>query len=838
MNNLLKDIQFALRTLRKSPVFTGIAVLSLAFGIGANTAIFTLLDQVILRLLPVKDPEQLVLIYSRGGHYGNNRGGAALSYPMYLDFKTRNTLFSDLMCRYTTPMSMTVGNTTERVPGELVSGNYFQVLGVGAARGRTFTPEDDKTPGGHPIAMLSYGFWRTRFAGDPNIIGKQVKLNGLSMTIIGVSPQGFDGTDPGLSPSIRVPMMMKAQMTPGWDDMKNRRSRWINVFGRLKPGATIEKAKAEMQTIFHQILEMEVKEKDFANATPYTRSQFLKSYIVMDPAGNGRSSLRQQFAKPLWVLMAVVGFVLLIACANVANLLIARASGRQKEIAIRLALGSSRGRLIQQLLVESTLLSVAGGILGLVFSLITVKLLLNFLPMDFFQLTLSSTPDFRVLGFTFGISILTGLLFGLAPALQTTRPDIAPTLKDQAGNVMGGGSQVYFRKALVIAQVTLSLLLLIGAGLFIQSLRNLKTLNPGFKTTNLIAFNLDPTLNYQPERSRQVYKNLTGTMNTTPGVQKAGLAGVRILEDNEWDSSISVEGYTAKPGEDMQAFMNSVSPGYFAALGIPLLEGRDFRESDTIPTSVKENSPTVAVVNQSFAKHYFGNQSAIGKHVGFGGDPGTKLNIEIVGVIGDAKYMSMRDEIPRQMFVTYLQDNQPGGMTMFVRTTLPSEQMFNTIRKQMQSIDASVPLFNMKTIESQLDDNLVKERLIASLSSFFGALATLLAIIGLYGVMAYTVTQRTREIGIRMALGAIRGDVLWLVMKEVLVLVVIGVILGVPAALGLARLVQSQLYGLTPADPITVSIATLVLATVACLAGYIPALRATRIDPMTALRYE
>ncbi len=841
--NLAQDIRFAIRGSKQAPVFTAVAVISVALGIGANTAIFTLLDQVLLRLLPVKDPKQLVLLTSRGSHYGNNRGGNALSYPMYRDFRDHGEVFSGMFCRFALPLNVTFNGRTERAAGELVSGTYFPVLGVGAALGRTITTEDDRTPGGHPVAVLSYDYWKNRFAGDSGIIGKTVVVNNYSMTIIGVSQEGFHGVDIGSAPQIHVPVMMKLQMEPQVNELENRRNRWVNVFGRLRTGVSLTQAKAALQPFYHGMLESEVRESAFNKASSYTREQFLKSWIDVLPASQGRSPLRNQLTRPLWVLMAIVGLVLIIACGNVANLLIARASGRQKEIAIRLALGASRMRVIGQLLVESTLLAVLGGIAGLALATWTDRLLLRFLPNSQGNVFISPAPDWRILGFNFAIALLTGLLFGLLPALQCTRPDVAPTLKDQAGNVLGGASQARFRKALIVVQVTFSLLLLIGAGLFIRSLRNLKTLDPGFRTENLIAFSVDPTLNgYSPERTKLLYKQLTESVAGLPGVKSAALTAVGILEGNEWDSSITIEGYQAKPGENMSPYCNAVSPGYFATMGIPLVLGRDFTIKDerTAAPEPGLNIPNfrVAIANEKFVKHYFGDANPIGRHIGFGMDPGTKTPMEIIGVVKDAKYTSMRDEIPHQLFFPYLESTVGGGMTAYVRTTAEPSQMFQALRGAVRRLDANLPLYKLRTVDQQMDESLLTERLIAILSTIFGLLATILAIVGLYGVMAYTVNRRTREIGIRMALGAVSSNVIWLVMKEVVTLIAAGVAIGLPAAWALSRLVQTQLYGITPNDPVTLAIATVSLAIVACAAGYIPALRATRVDPVTALHYE
>jgi predicted permease len=831
---MLQDLRYAVRTLRKAPLFTSVAVFSLALGIGANTAIFTLVNQIILQLLPVRHPEELVLLTARGRHYGSNNGGNAISYPMYQDFRDKNQVFQGMFCKYSTDFSMAVDGRTELVSGELVSGNYFPVLGVGAALGRVFTASDDLYQGQHPLAVLSYGFWKSRFNSDRGVLGKRIVVNGYPLTIVGVSQAGFDGVEAGVSPQLRVPMMMKHELTNGtFYTLNDRRGRFVQAFGRLRPGVDLQTAKAGLQPLFHQILNMEVQEKAFARATPYTKEQFLKMSMDVLPAAKGRSSLRRQFANPLWALMAIVGLVLLIACSNVANLLIARATARQKEIAVRLAIGASRRKLIVQLLEESLLLSCVGGAVGIALAAAIDKTLLGFLPADTLPITVSWIPDSRVLLFTLAVSVLTGLIFGLIPALQATKPNLAGTLKDQAGAVIGGTS-VRLRKGLVAAQVGLSLLLLIGAGLFVQSLKNLRNVNPGFQTENLVTFSVDPTLNgYKPERSREFYRQLIDRIDSTPGVKTAGLAIMPVLTGNEWDSSVAVEGYTAKQGENVGPHMNFISEGFFDALGVRVLAGRAFDLRDEQPDTAK-----VGVINETFAKRYFAGQSPVGRHIGMGGDPGTKLDIEVVGVVQDTKYEDMRTEVPYELYRPYRQMEFTLGMNAYVRAQGDPAGLFPALRQAVRETDANVPIVGLRTLQQQVDQSLTTERMLATLSAIFGLLATVLAAVGLYGVMAYMVALRTREIGIRMALGAGRPSVVWLIMREVMLLAGVGVMLGAPAAWFLSRLVESQLFGVKPADPPTILLAMIGIGAVAAISGYLPARRATGIDPIRALRWE
>jgi predicted permease len=831
---MISDFRFALRTLRRSPLFTTIAILSLALGIGANTAIFTLMDQLMLRLLPVKDPEQLVMLYQAGPHNGSNMGQRMHSYPIYQDFQQKAAPLAEVFCRRQVEASITAGGSTERVDAELVSGNYFTALGVKPAVGRVFnSKEDDRVYQGHPVVVLSYHYWTTRFAGDPEIVGSKILVNNYPMTVVGVSSAGLYGMDPSRAPQIRVPIQMKPVLMPsqGWFSVGDRRTRWVQVFARLKPGYTVESARAPLQVLFTQIRQYESTLPAARNWTPYARGQFLRGTIHVERAGTGYSNLRNSVSTALIVLMCMVGVVLLIACANVANLMIARALARQKEIAVRLSMGASRGKLVRQLLAESLALSAVGGVAGVLFSVWITRGLLAFVPSEGNPLLLSPEPDLRILLFTLGLTVVTSLVFGLAPALQASRPDLWSTLKDTIGSVAGSGGSIVFRKGLVTAQVALSFLLLFGAGLFVRSLQNLQTTNTGFREIdNLVTFRISPALNgYSEERVVQFNQELLENVRNTPGVKAAGYASVSLLAGDEWDSTVSVEGYRAKDGEDMQAFMNSLSPGYFEAMGIPLLAGRDFDRRDLIPQS------KVCIVNEKFARHYFGDRSPIGRRIGRGGGPNTKLDIEIVGMVADSLYEGPKEGVRRQVFVPNWGNHSVG---FYVRTAGAPASAFQAMRTQVKKLDAAMPVFDMKTLQARLDQTLLTERLIAMLSSGFGALATLLASIGLYGVMAFVVARRTKEIGVRMALGAQPGNVLWLVMREVLLLFGIGLAIGLPAAIALGRYIAAQLFGVETRDPMVAGIAILLLAVVAAVAGLIPAQRASRIDPLLALRYE
>ena len=835
MARFLFDLRFALRSLRRSPLFTLVAVASLALGIGANTAIFTLIDQLMLRLLPVAQPEQLVMIWSTGPHMGSNRGPRMASYPMYQDFQKKAQAFSSVFCRFGTAVSLSFSGQTERVDAELVSGNYFQSLGVRPAVGRVFSPEeDDRVYKGHPSVVLSHQYWVTRFAASPDVVGRKLLVDNYPMTIVGVSAQGFTGLDPARSPQIRIPIQMKPLMTPGWDDIGDRRSQWIQIFARMKPGFSVNSAQASLQPLLTQILREELTQPQLKDISSYNRDRFLGRKIRMEPAANGYSEMRGSYATALTVLMCMVGLVLLIACFNVANLMIARAISRQKEVAVRLAVGASRWQLLRQLWIESLVLSLAGGAAGLFLSVAIIRGLLHFLPGSTSTLMLRAAPDLRILAFNGALALLTGALFGLAPALESLKVDLWNTLKDVVGAVSGGGGSVRLRKTLVTAQVAFSFLLLVGSGLFVRTLANLKQTNAGFQgLDNLVTFQVDPALSgYTLPRLQTFYRQLLDNVRATPGVKSAGFAMVPVLSGDEWDSTMSVEGHKNQDNEDNQAFMNGLSSDYWKTMGVPLAEGRDFNDHDT------GKKITVAIVNRKFATHFFGAKSPLGRHVGFGDGPKSKLDMEIVGVTEDSLYEGPREGVHRQVFVPFSQSDYPAGVAFYVRTSMDSKSMFAALRRKVQELDGGMPVYEMKTVEGQLDETLSTERLIAVLSAAFGLLATLLAALGLYGVMAFMVARRTKEIGLRMALGAPQAQVVWMVMRETLLLVAAGLAIGIPAALLASKYVSTQLFGVKATDVASAAAALVILAVVAAGAGFLPARRASTIDPIQALRYE
>ena len=834
--DLAQDLRYALRTLAARPGFTLVVVVTLALGIGANTAIFTLMDQVLFRLLPASDAGRLVVVDAPGpgsGQMHNHFGTLTpLSHPLFVALRDSGQ-FDGVLAEFTAPLHVTTGTQTDQADGVLVSGTFFQVLGLRPAAGRLFISDDDVTPGGHPVVVLGHGFWTRRFAADPRVVGQTLLVNGQRMTVVGVGPAGFHGVQVGESADVYVPLMMLSQVMPTWTSgLGDWRVRWLTVMARLKDGVTREQAVARVNVLYAQLLQEDLQRIE--TKSERFRAAFLGKRLELLPGGRGVSGLRDQSRTPLLVLMGMVGLVLLIACANVANLLLARASSRQKEVALRLALGATRARLVRQLLVECLLLSLVGGALGIAISLWTADLLLRALPFEAAARVLSPAPDLRIALFAFGLSLVTGLVFGLVPALQSTRPDLAPTLKNEAGMVLGGTAPFRFRKGLVVAQVALSLLLLISAGLFTRSLLNLRRLDPGFRSQRIVTFVVDPSLNgYELERRFAFLRQLRDDIAAEPGVVSVSMADVPLMTDSDMSHTISVAGYEPKEGENMNPNFNEVGPGFFATMGIPLLAGRDFDETDRV------GARRVAFVNESFARYFFGGKDPVGRHFTenrLRGKPDAET--EIVGLVKDARAGTMREEQRRFVYVPYAQQGNVGEMTVYTRTATEPLVLAPRLREIVRRIDPTLPVTSLKTMDAQIRESLFVERLVAALSAAFGLLATLLAAIGLYGVMSYAVSLRTREIGIRVALGADRRTVLLMVLKEVAILALVGVAIGLPGGYGLGRLVETQLFGLTARDPLTFALATLTLLATAFLAGYLPALKATRVQPMVALRYQ
>jgi putative ABC transport system permease protein len=837
MSSMLADVRCALRMLARNPGFTAIAVLTLALGIGANTAIFSLTDQVLLRALPVKNPRQLVIVRAVGwktGHTSSDSDDSvSFSYPEYRDIRDRAPAFAGLLARFGLSLNVAAKGHTERAPGELVSGNYFEVLGVQPALGRVFSASDETAPGGNPVAVLSYGYWARQFGSDPGILNKPLTVNGTSLTVVGVAQRGFSGVQIGRDTDVFIPMTMKRLMTPGWDGLDARNDAWLNIIGRLKPAFTAASAQVAIAPPFHAIEEAELAPLKISPNSRHAK-QFLQRHIVLDSGAHGRPIFQADAEMPLLSLLTMVGLILLIACANLASLLVARGEARQREMAVRLALGAGRWRLVRQLLTESFLLALAGGIAGVVFASWTLGALVGSLHQGIGVVGLETQLNLRVLLFALGISILTGILFGLGPALRATRSSLQTSLKDQGASVSGAKSTVQLRKWLMISQVALTAMLLASAGYFARSLTNLEHQNLGMEIDHVVQFSLAPSLNrYTPQQTVSLFDRLRQGIESLPGVRGVGVAKEPLFQDDDWGSNLTVEGYTPGPDEDMHVFRNSVGPGYFSAMGIPLLSGREFREGDTA------GSPKVAIINELMAQKYFRGRNPVGMHMVWGQhNPPVPLDIEIVGVVQNSKHEDLRDQGHPFVYQPYSQDPDIGASTFYVRTSQDSLALMGSIRQLVASVDSNLPTFGVKTLAEQADESVYADRLLTFFSLCLGLLAALLAAIGLYGVLAYMVARRTREIGIRLAVGAEPKDVSWLVLREVMRMSGVGLAIGLVVAFVLGRFVQSQLYGVKASDPLVFLAAAVLLAAVAFVAGWLPARKAANVDPIVALRYE
>jgi predicted permease len=851
MNTMLQDIRYAIRTMLKAPGFAAVAILTLALGIGANTAIFTVINSVLLNNLPVDHPEQLVLLTNpdaQGGAVGFDDGERSwLTYPEFQDIAQHNAVFSGVLAAssYTASLPAQVEGAEEKAEAapadvKLVSGSYFSVLGVNPVLGRAFGTEVDALRDANPVAVIAYGFWRERFGGANDIIGRKLRILKTTYTVVGVAPPDFRGETVGDNPEIFVPLSMQSEIIPGRDFLTQEtnpfhKAEWLQVIGRLKPGVSLAQARAAITVEFQQMMQAQA-----AGMSPHDKQQFMTQTLPVTGGSRGASTLRGDFGKPLEILMAVVGLILLIACANIANILLARAASRQKEIAVRVALGAGGARLVRQLLTEIVLLAAIGGAVGLLFAEWAEVALLRMVsaangPAG--QVPLDLHLDGKILAFTLGVSVLTGILFGLAPALRATRVDLNTVLKAAARGFSGTSShpgRVPIGKVLVVAQVALSLLLLVVAGLFVRSFRNLSQVNLGYDRDHLLQFDANAvTYGYQRAEMNPLYEQMLQRLRAIPGVRGASFSDNGLLSGTDSQDPFTLEGEgKAREGEEVR--YDWVGPDFFAATGIPILEGRDIVPQDS------GNGQRVGVINETFAQKYFPHANPIGQRVTIHESNG-QFDFVIVGVAADSKHGSVREKpFPRfyAPFFNPVGNTGPTYVTFIVRTFGDPAGESSSIRAVVKDAAANLPPVITETMDQTLADSLATDRMITELSGAFGALAIILVCIGLYGIMAYAVAGRTNEIGIRMALGAQRSNVLWLVLKESLLLVVAGVVIGVPIVFAAGKWISSLLFGVNAADPLAIALAAVLMFLVGLVACYVPVLRAMRVDPMIALRYE
>jgi predicted permease len=834
---LFHDVRYALRQLRRSPGFAITAIMILALGIGAVTAVFSLIDAALLKMLPVANPEQLVQFKTISDTFPVND---AFSYPQFKTFQQQSqALAGAIAFRKMSKIDFEIDGQSALADGQLVSGNYFSMLGVRAALGRTIMPVDESVAGQSPVAVIGYDYWRSRFALDPGILGKRILLNNATYTIIGVTEPEFYGVQPGARIDVFVPLTTISLVNPGfaavgspYDTLKAPFRNWLEVMGRLQPGLAKEKAEASLQPVFAQTQrEIAASLAGTPGDSPARKQAILQMRLQLDPAGQGLAVLREQFSKPLWVVLAVVGLLLLITCANVANLLLARANARQREIAVRLAMGAGKWRLTRQLMTESLLLGLTGGALGVGLAFWGGHSLLALMAQGRSPVVLSVQPDFTVLGFALAVSLLTALVFGTIPAWRATDVNPSQGLAQGSRGSSGAGERFRLGKSLVVGQVAISLMLLVGAGLLTRSLTNLNHFYPGFNRDNVLLFSVNPAvIGYKDVVP--LYEQMQERIRAVPGVRTVSLSVHQPLSTNVSDSSVKVQGIVPRQGEDLTPVdIEPVGPHYFRTMETPLLQGREFTAAD------RAGSPKVAIVNESTARHFFGNANPIGRFVSIPAYRADASWLQIVGEVRDIKVHDLRESSTLMLYVPMFQAPE-GGVTFEVRTAMDPAYAETAVVAAVRAIDGRLPVYSIKSLGSQLDGSLVEERLVASLSSLFGILALLLTCVGLYGLMAYTVNRRTGEIGIRMALGAERERIARMIMRETLLLVLTGLAIGIPAALLAARLLSSQLFGLNSSDPTTFVAACVAMTAVTLMASYLPARRAASVDPMKALRSE
>jgi predicted permease len=824
---MITDIKYALRMLAKNPAFACVVVFTLALGIGANAAIFSLTDKVLLQSLPVAHPEQLAVLSSFNST-GGTRIDSSFSYPMYQSLRDKNDVFSGVIARGGTQMNVSYGDQTERVRGELVSGNFFEVLGVRPWAGRLFTQDDDRNPGTHPVAVLSYSYWESRFGKDPDLIGKTILVNEYPLTVIGVTPPGFYGVTLSNNPDVRVPLMMTPLFNPlPPTRLQSWRHQWLSLMARRKPEVTADQAQASLNVLYRQLREAEAQQLP-PSISASDREQYAAQRIAVVPGDQGFRHLQSELKTSLWLLFGATCAVLLILGANLANLMMARATVRAQETAVRLALGAGRLRLLRQWLTEGVVLAIIGGAVAVVIALWVKAGLMMFIPPDF-RVNLGGPFDWRLYLFIFAVAILLGVAFSLAPAIQAMRQVFAPGLRFESRSFTSAGKLLSLRSGLILVQVALSLPLLFTAALLVKTLQNLRAVDTGFVKDNVLLASINPALNgYSPERSANFYNELLARTRALPGVKHASLASDSPISGG-WDQNvISVEGYTPREGEKMSVDVTNVSVDYFKTLEIPLLAGRDFNEQDRL------GSPKVVIVNEKLARHFFATTDVLDKRIGLDKVP----DMTIVGVVKDARYINLRQELRQHFYTPTTQQDVLTNLTLHLKTETEPQGVAESLRAELKALDPHLPLYDIKTLATEIDQSLLQERLVTWLSSAFGLLATLLTALGLYGVLTFSVARRTREIGIRVALGAQRRDVFKLIMIRGAVLVGVGMIVGVCASIAFSRLLESLLFGVAPRNLTTLVLVSLGLIAIAPLACYLPARRATQVDPLVALRYE
>jgi predicted permease len=832
----MSNLRFALRNLLKTPFVTSIAVLSVAVGIGANSAIFSLFNQVLLRPLPVLEAGRLVNLESPGIKTGSTSCGSAgpceqvFSYPMFRDLERTQTVFTGIAAHSEFGVSLSwKGQTDGGGDGMLVSGSYFPVLGLQPALGRLLSPEDEREKPGKYVVVLSHDYWVRRFGARADVLNQVMTVNGHVLTIAGVAPEGFYGTTLGIRPVVYVPMSLREVLVPRWKGLENRRSYWAYLFARLKPDVSVEQARASINGQYRAIIQSvdAPLQKDMSAST---LAQFRARELNLLPGARGQSDLHAETREPLVLLFSVTGVVLLICCANIANLLLVRGAGRATEIAVRLSIGATRKQIVSQLLVESCVLGVVGGGFGLLVARWALSLMAGLLPDNAGE-SLNLGLDGQVVAFAAMVSLGTGLLFGLFPAINSTRPNLVDALKANAGQPSGAKAAARFRMTMATAQIALSMALLISAGLFTKSLLNVTRVDLGLSRDKLIVFSISPANNgYSPERTRALFERAEDELSALPGVTAVTASMVRLIAGNNYGSSWTIQGFRADPDTDTDAHYDFGGPDYFRTLGIPLLKGREFTRADSF------GAPKVAIVNEAFAKRFNLGMDAVGKRIRRGG--GTDLDIEIVGLSQNAKYSEVKMENRAVVVMPYRQNVNLASTNFYVRTQRDEAQLMSMIPGVIRRLDPNLPVSRLRTMEADIQDNVSLDRLVTSMSAAFAGLATLLAAIGLYGVLAYTVAQRTREFGLRMALGADSSNVRGLVLRQVMVMTIVGGIIGIASAFALGRVAESLLFQMSARDPLIFAGAAILLALVAMGAGFVPALRASKVDPMTALRYE